>query len=154
MAENFQTLCRIELPAAFPSLPDLMASLSECARKAGFGEHKIGAIELAAEEAIVNIIKYSYAGAEGTITVICSEDNDKRLHIDIIDSGPPFNPLMKDTPDTASGIDDRAIGGLGIFFIKKMTDDVSYRREGNRNILSITVEKEDREQGTGNREQK
>ncbi len=141
MTENSKTLCRIELPAVLPSLPDLTASLSECARKAGFDEHKIGALELAAEEAIVNIIKYSYTETEGTITVVCSTDNDKRLHIDIIDSGRPFNPLTKDTPDTASGIDDRAIGGLGIFFIKKMTDNVSYRREGNRNILSIVMDK-------------
>lgn len=141
MVDNFQSLCNIELPAVLPSLSGLVASLSECARKAGFDEHTIGAIELAAEEAIVNIIKYSYGGTDGTITVTCSLLGTKRLLIDIIDSGHPFNPLIQDTPDTTSGVETRPIGGLGIFFIKKMADNVSYRREGHRNILSITVER-------------
>lgn len=142
MAESFHILRRIEFPAAIPSLPDLLASLSECARDAGFSEHKIGSIELVVEEAIVNIIKYSYKEAEGTVTVICSVDNGRKsIRIDIIDSGTPFNPLTKDTPDTTSGIEDRAIGGLGIFFIKKMTDNAEYRREDDRNILSIVIEK-------------
>lgn len=122
-------------------MPELTAELSECARSAGFSEHKIGALELAVEEAVVNIIKYSYKEAGGTVTVICSADSAESIRIDIIDDGPPFNPLTKDVPDTTSGIEDRAIGGLGIFFIKKMTDNVNYRRERNRNILSITIEK-------------
>lgn len=122
-------------------MAELTAALSECALSAGFSEHKIGALELAVEEAVVNIIKYSYKETGGTITVICSSDDVKSIRIDIIDDGPPFNPLTKDIPDTSSAIEDRAVGGLGIFFIKKMTDNVNYRRDENRNILSITIEK-------------
>lgn len=67
--------------------------------------------------------------------------NKDDFTIDIIDGGPEFDPLAKDTPDTAADIDSRPIGGLGIFLIKEMTDGVSYTRKENRNILTITMKR-------------
>ncbi len=142
MAESIHTLCSIELPAALESLPGFTAGITECAREAGFGEHKLSAMELALEETIVNIIKYSSSSPDSVITATCGTDDRDVFYITIIDSGPPFDPLKKDRPDTSAGIDDRPVGGLGIFFIKEMTDGVTYTREAGKNILTIKMKKQ------------
>lgn len=142
MAEQTDTLCRIELPAALQSLPGFIAEVTRHARQAGFSEHKIGAMELALEETIVNIVNYSCKDPHSLITVTCSFDRDKEFHISIIDNGPPFNPLQKDVPDTDAGIDDRPIGGLGIFLVRELTDGVGYIRKDEKNILTITMKKD------------
>lgn len=139
MAENVHTLASIELPAVLDSLPEFSACITRCAREAGFGEHKLGAMELAVEEAIVNIIKYSSSAPDSVITATCGIDGRGVFYIAIIDSGPAFDPLKRDTPDTKAGIDDRPVGGLGIYFIKEMTDGVTYAREGEKNILTIRM---------------
>ncbi|MDD3847269.1 MAG: ATP-binding protein [Syntrophorhabdaceae bacterium] len=142
MAESTHTLCTIELPAALQSLPGFVAEINRCAREAGFSEHKLGAMELALEEAIVNIVKYSSASSDSVISIACTTDARGGFYITITDSGPPFDPLRKAAPDTDAGIDDRPIGGLGIFLIKEMTDGVTYAREGGKNILTIKMKKQ------------
>ncbi len=142
MAEKIHILCSIELPAALESLPGFSARITGCAREAGFGEHKLSAMELVAEEAIVNIVKYSSSSPDSTIITTCGTDGSGAFYITIIDSGPPFDPLKRDTPDTSAGIDDRPVGGLGIFFIKEMTDGVTYTREAGKNILTIKMKKQ------------
>ena len=59
--------------------------------------------------------------------------------VEIADSGIPFDVLSLPDPDTTAGIMDREIGGLGVYFIRKMTDEVSYRREEGRNILRVVL---------------
>ena len=141
MAEKPRQLCRIQFPAQLKSLPLFMERVIECARESGIGEHKVGSMELALEEAIVNIVKYSSNAPDSVITVECGLKNENEFRIDIIDDGPEFNPLDRDTPDTGTDINDRPIGGLGIFFIKEMTDGVSYTRKDNKNILTIIMKK-------------
>lgn len=141
MTEKLQVLRSIELPAELRSLPGFMTEISKCARLAGFDEGKVAAIELALEEVIVNVVKYSRTVPEDMIVVTCRTDGADRLYIEVIDSGLPFDPLTKGVPDTNSGIEDRTVGGLGIFLMKNMTDDVSYRREDGKNILTMQVKK-------------
>ena len=57
--------------------------------------------------------------------------------ITLTDSGVPFDPLQKPDPDTSLPAEEREIGGLGIFLVKKTMDDVIYRREDGRNLLTI-----------------
>ena len=141
MTEKNSQLCRIQLPAELRSLPLFIERVIECAVKSGIGEHKVGAMELALEEAIVNIVKYSSTTPDSIITVECGLNNESEFTINIIDNGPEFNPLVKDPPDTDADIDDRPIGGLGIFFIKEITDGVTYTRTADENILTITMKK-------------
>jgi anti-sigma regulatory factor (Ser/Thr protein kinase) len=61
------------------------------------------------------------------------------LIIEIIDSGLPFNPLSKDDPDLLLDLDERKIGGYGVFLIKTLIDEVTYQRENNQNILTLIV---------------
>jgi anti-sigma regulatory factor (Ser/Thr protein kinase) len=65
-----------------------------------------------------------------------------RLIIEIIDSGIPFDITSLPDPNITADADQRKIGGLGAFLIKKMVDEVRYRRENNRNILSLIIEKD------------
>ena len=141
MTEKPRQLCRIQFPAELKSLPLFMERVIECAGESGIGEHKVGSMELALEEAIVNIVKYSSSAPDSVITVECGLKSENEFTIDIIDDGPEFNPLDRDTPDTGTDINDRPIGGLGIFFIKEMTDGVSYTRKDNKNFLTITMKK-------------
>ena len=133
-------LLNIKLPAKLKNLGRWMDAVSECAREQGFDEKKIGKIELAVEEALVNICNYSYPEDPGNAEVSCKQDN-RRFIIEIVDSGIPFDMTSLPAPDLTPNIEERKIGGLGIFLIKKMVDEVKYRREGSFNILNLTIKR-------------
>jgi serine/threonine-protein kinase RsbW len=133
-------LLNIKLPARLENLGRWTEAVSECAREQGFDRKKIGRIELALEEALVNICNYAYPEEPGDVEVNCQED-DSRFIIEIIDSGNPFDMTSLPAPDLPSSIEERKIGGLGILLIKKMVDEARYRREGNFNILKLTIKR-------------
>ena len=134
-------LLRITLPAKLENLGKFVESVSDCARRQDFDEKKIKEIELATEEALVNICSYAYPEKPGDVEINCKVEND-RLIIEIIDSGKPFDVTSLPDPDLTADIDERKIGGLGVFFIKKLMDEVRYRREDDRNVLDLIVKKE------------
>ncbi len=135
-----RTLLQIKLPAKLENLGRWMKAVSECAKEQGFDQKKIGKIELAVEEALANICNYSYPEEPGNAEVSCKQDN-RQFIIEIIDSGIPFDMTSLPAPDLTSSIEKRKIGGLGIFLIKKMVDEVKYRRERNFNILKLTMKR-------------
>lgn len=97
------------------------------------------AINIAVEELFVNIASYAYdTGTAGTAVIRCEvEDAPRRATITLSDSGKPFNPLLKKDPDVKAGLEDRSIGGLGIYIVKKSMDSVRYDYAGGRNIITI-----------------
>lgn len=131
-----ETVC---LPARMDSLHTFLTRADACAEKLGFSPGRISDLELALEELLVNIINYAYTAEEGPIEMTCRADPHGRLVVEIADSGVPFDMLAYSDPDTSLEIEDRRIGGLGIFFVKKLMDDVRYRRENDRNILTIVA---------------
>jgi len=135
------TLLTIKLPAKLENLERMVKSVSDCARAQGFGQKRTSEIELAAEEGLVNIIHYSYPEKSGEVEIICSADDDYFM-IELIDSGIAFDMTSLSDPDVNAGRDERKIGGLGVFLIKKMVDKVKYRRENDRNILDLIIVKE------------
>lgn len=132
---------KIKLPARMDSLHALTAFAAACAREQGFSPVRISEIELAVEEVSVNIINYAYPQGEGYIELTCRPDPCDQLIFEIMDSGIPFNMLAYRDPDTTKEIEERRIGGLGIFFVKQLMDHVQYRRECDRNILTIVASK-------------
>lgn len=120
------------------SLRALVSFALDCARRCGFPDDRLNDIEIAAEEIFVNIINYAYPRGEGLIELTCSGADD-RLILEIRDSGVSFNMLTKEDPDLTLGIEERQIGGLGIYFVKRLMDEVHYRREGDQNVLTIVV---------------
>jgi serine/threonine-protein kinase RsbW len=135
-----QLLNHIRLPAKLENLAGWTKSVSECAGVLGFDQKRISEIELALEEALVNICTYSYSEKKGEVEVNCKLDNH-HLIIEIIDSGMPFDMTSLPNPDITSDISERKIGGVGVFLIKKMVDEVQYRRENDQNILSLIIKK-------------
>ena len=93
-------------------------------------------IELSLEEAYVNIANYAYGDETGSAEIILDSEGDTAV-ITLKDSGTPYNPLEKADPDITLSAEERQIGGLGIFLVKKNMDDVSYKYEDGFNILTM-----------------
>lgn len=94
-------------------------------------------INLVIEEVFVNIANYAYKEKDGYCTLAIQPENGKVTFI-FEDNGVSFNPLEKQDPDISLLADKRDIGGLGIFLTKKMMDEVKYKYENNKNILTIS----------------
>ena len=96
-------------------------------------------IKLALEEVVMNVINYAYDDDEAHEFEVRVESDREHVVIDIIDDGQPFDPLQEtDEPDVEASLDARNIGGLGVFFVKTLMDHVEYRREDDRNHLTLT----------------
>lgn len=95
-------------------------------------------VQLAVDEACTNVIKYAYSGEGVGRLKLVLELEGNELIITVTDWGKPFDPNTIPPPDLNSEVAERKIGGLGIYFIKKLMDDVSYSfdtEKGNRLIL-------------------
>ena len=132
-----KVLSHIKLAARLEYLQTFMDFVSSCAGEQGFGQKGINEIELATEEALVNIFNYAYKGTNGEVEITCKLDNNNNFILEIADSGFPFNVLSVEDPDITADISERQIGGLGVLLMKKLTDSVQYRYEGDKNILTL-----------------
>ena len=95
-------------------------------------------IDVAAEEMFVNIASYAYAPNQGDARIQIETDPDTRVFsVTLIDSGIPYDPLKKADPDVTLSAEERGIGGLGIYMVKKSMDAVSYRHENGQNIFRM-----------------
>ncbi|MDA8124003.1 MAG: ATP-binding protein [Deltaproteobacteria bacterium] len=135
---QFPTEMRV--PATLASLQTLLEFVTSCAERRGVGQARIREIELVMEEILVNIFNYAYPERPGDVEMVCRLDNTGGLVVEIADEGIPFNILNQKDPDREAGIEARTVGGLGIFFVKRLIRDIRYRREGGRNILTLTVD--------------
>lgn len=95
-------------------------------------------INLVIEEAVVNIIFYAFTDDEKHNINITIALYKSRITITFIDAGIPFDPLTHGKPDISSAAKDRAVGGLGIFLISQIMDEMLYTRKNNQNILTLT----------------
>lgn len=95
-------------------------------------------IDIAIDEVFSNIAYYAYASGSGVATVqVEIEEAPKRLELIFIDSGIPYNPLEKKDPDVTLDAEERKIGGLGIYLVKEMMDEVLYEHTDGQNILKL-----------------
>ena len=95
-------------------------------------------INVAVDELFSNIANYAYKPKTGQATVsLAVSDDGKTVTVTFTDSGVPYNPLAKKDPDVTLSADERQIGGLGIYMVKKTMDDVTYEFKDGKNILSI-----------------
>ena len=91
---------------------------------------------MATEEIFINIASYAYSPDTGSAWINASV-KDGFITVEFRDRGVPFDPLAKQDPDVTLSVEKRQVGGLGIFMVKKMMDEVLYRRENGENILTI-----------------
>lgn len=117
-------------------LPEMLAFVREQFKQFEFGEEGIHKVELACEEAIVNVINHGYLHAEGSITVECLFLDSQGIKVIISDEGIPFNPMLCPTVGQ-NPLDSNRVGGFGIHLILNLMDKVTYVRENNRNKLTL-----------------
>ena len=95
-------------------------------------------IAIAVEEIFVNIAHYAYKPVEGDATIRCEVGGDPlEVTIQFLDHGKPYNPLAKEDPDITLSAEERQIGGLGMFMVKKSMDSLDYEYQDGKNILTI-----------------
>lgn len=95
-------------------------------------------INIAIDELFSNIARYAYNPDVGAATVrVEVMGNPLSVIITFIDGGVPYDPLAAAEPDATLSAEERTVGGLGIFMVKKIMDEITYRYEGGKNILSI-----------------
>jgi anti-sigma regulatory factor (Ser/Thr protein kinase) len=129
----------IRLPAALHALSQGVTFVADYASAAGFSPARVAEIEMAVGEALTNICTYAYPGGEGAVEVQCTHDAGPRLCIDIVNSGVPFDPLSAPAPDLRADPVERPTGGLAIFLLRSMVDEMTYRREQNQNVLHLVI---------------
>jgi anti-sigma regulatory factor (Ser/Thr protein kinase) len=128
------------IPSDINEIPAISRALEILMQAHGFAEDDILDTQLAVEEAITNIIEHGYGEAGGGITVSCHADPGT-IEVQLEDRAVPFDPLTLPEPDLVSEVGDRKIGGLGIFLIRQVMDDIRYRFEEGKNILLLTKKK-------------
>ena len=127
----------INLPCDVSQTPRLAEWVEGICEALGFGPTPIMQINLAIEEAVVNVMKYAYPnGTEGDVKLEAVTDPDW-LTFTITDHGQPFDPTAQGEVDTTLPAEERALGGLGIHLMRKYMDSLNYKRLGNRNILTM-----------------
>ncbi len=126
--------------ARVENIPEINAFVTAQAKKAGLNAKKNRQLELIVEEAVINICRYAYEVPPGAVTVRIY-DEIKKFMVEFEDGGIPFDPLAAVDPDLNVGLDEREVGGMGIFLIRRMTDEMHYQRGDGRNILTVTIYK-------------
>ncbi|MBD3271850.1 MAG: ATP-binding protein [Elusimicrobia bacterium] len=127
----------ISAPATMENLEQLIDFIVKSAEELCGNKNTLDKIRLAAEEVLINIVKYAYPQDKGGIDIACVEGPGRAFVIEVTDTGIPFDPLAKSEPDVTKPMEERPIGGLGIYMVRKSMDDVRYRRENNRNVLTL-----------------
>jgi anti-sigma regulatory factor (Ser/Thr protein kinase) len=100
-------------------------------------------IHLALEEAVTNVIMYAYPQDEEHTFTLTVRQIDNRLIFKVIDSGKEFDPTLHPEANVTLSLEERPIGGLGIFLIRNIMQAVEYRREDGKNILTMVKVLED-----------
>lgn len=126
---------------------ELMPNITELARlntaidAFGQGHHwspkTLFQVKLALEEAVTNILSYGFDGQQTQLIWLKVVQEGRLLSIVLTDNGTPFNPLERPPPDLDSNLEDRMVGGLGVYLIRQMMDNVSYQRQDGCNKLCM-----------------
>ena len=128
-------------PAVPDSVPEICRWVYDTARSAGFSEREAERWVLAVEEVTINIVHYAYGdGPAGTIEVETVPSADG-LTVHLSDSGRSFNPLAFPDPNTKATLEERDIGGLGIYLARKVVDRIHYERRDEKNILTLSKQR-------------
>lgn len=131
-------------PADVDFVPAAVAETLSAVDRAGLlDEGRAVRLELALEEVLVNVCRHAYRdqrapGGEKEFAVEVRALPD-RLEVSIEDSGRAFDPTTLSPPDTDASLDERPVGGLGIHLVRSMVDGMEYRRDGERNRLTLTM---------------
>ena len=127
----------LTIEAKTENLDDVIAFVNSELKKLGCGVKQQMQIEISVEEIFVNIAHYAYTPEIGNATIRVDTEENGVIVLTFIDTGVPYNPLAKADPDITLSAEERQIGGLGIFMVKKNMDDVIYEYKDGQNVLTL-----------------
>lgn len=131
-------MSKTTLDANFDNLDEIRELVGAAARQVGFSDKEVYAIQLAADEASSNIIEHAYAGVTGGKLEIELSISQKELKITMRDHGKSFDPSSVPEPNVKADLSERKIGGLGMYLMRKLMDEVSYESSPERgNLLTL-----------------
>ncbi len=120
------------------SLPLVNEWIEQCCEEAGLGLDWVMKFQLVIEEMVSNVIFYAYDSQQQEAAIELRFTWEAgTVSILLRDWGKPFDPTAKEDPDITLSADDRPIGGLGIFMVKQLMDEVRYERVGSSNLLTL-----------------
>ena len=129
----------LKVETRLEELTRIAAAVDELAERESWPPGIAARVNLVIEEFGINVMNYGYDEGVHTFDINLSSDGEL-LTIEIIDDGKPFNPLEDaPEPDTESSIEDRPIGGLGLFLVRTMTEDLRYRWEDSKNHSTMVM---------------
>ena len=130
---------KMTFSASFEFLDEIREFVAAIAREGGFAEKEIYSLQLAADEAATNIIEHAYEGVtDAEFDVTCDMRGDT-LTITMRDYGKPFNPSNVKLPNLKAVLSERKIGGLGVYLMRKLMDEVHYiSNPKTGNLLTMT----------------
>lgn len=131
--------------ARVEDLPAVTEFVAACADRFGLDNRAKFGLLLALEEAFVNICRYAYPGGAGVAELNCESEGDAFV-LDMSDWGKPFDVLSLAEPDTTGDLMHRPLGGLGVYFIRKFSNGVTYHRDDDRNVLRMVFRNSTRDQ--------
>jgi sigma-B regulation protein RsbU (phosphoserine phosphatase) len=128
----------LTLPNDVQTIPQLAEFVDTVSEAVGLDMGTTMQMNLAMEEAVVNVMNYAYpADVKGTVDIE-AKAGDGWLQFIISDSGTAFDPTAKGEVDTTLSAEERGIGGLGIHLIRQIMDSIEYERKDDRNVLTLT----------------
>ena len=129
----------IRKEATYDELESILDAVEDFGEREDWSPAILFKVKLAIEELGLNVAKHGRINKAPDIEITVTSDPDS-LKINIEDDGRAFDPLHDaPEPDLTSPIEDRPIGGLGIHFVREMMDEMTYRREGDKNCLALTL---------------
>lgn len=132
------TVQELTMDAKLENIEKVTAFVNEQLEMLGCPKKAQMQIDIAIDELFGNIAHYAYHPETGPVTVrVEVQETPLSVVITFIDNGVPYNPLAKEDPDISLSAEERQIGGLGIYMVKKIMDGISYEYKDGRNILKI-----------------
>ncbi|OQX12164.1 MAG: hypothetical protein BWK76_18060 [Desulfobulbaceae bacterium A2] len=132
----------LQYPAEMEQLRAMLQQTEQAAAELGVDDQRRLLLVLIAEELIVNIINHAYAATgRGFVRIELQEADANTVRLTIIDQGSAFNPLTREEPDLASGLNERKVGGLGIHLTRQLAEKMTYQRTEDCNVLAIGFRK-------------
>ena len=132
----------LTLPNDIETIPQLNEFIDTVAEEIGLDMSLTMSLNLAIEEAVVNVMEYAYLeGEQGNVDIEVSAD-ERWLTFIISDNGIPFDPTTQKDADTTLSAEERPIGGLGIFLVRQLMDSINYQRKDGKNILTLSKKME------------
>jgi serine/threonine-protein kinase RsbW len=132
----------VQFAAKFEYLDEIREFVGAIARDGGFSDKDVYNIQLATDEAASNIIEHAYEKIRDGVLELSCGVRDEMITIVLVDHGDSFDPSEIPLPDLKADLSERKIGGLGIFLMRKLMDEVHYEAKSNQsNVLTMIKRK-------------